>query len=134
MKSLILAALLVASLVEQQKVVSASKAWIKAPAAGDTTAVAFVVVDNPTMYDVYLVSASTDVAGKVQFQKVVGTNTEVIEHLTAPAYDSIEFKPGGNQLLLLDLKRPLKPGEKVWITLATDGGTTIEAEAEVREK
>jgi|ERR671925_251036 copper(I)-binding protein len=134
MKSIILAALLAASLVQQQKVVSASKAWIKAPAAGETTAIAFVVVDNPTMYDVYLVSASTDAAGKVQFQKIVGTNTEVIEHLTAPAYDSIEFKPGGNQLLLLDLKRPLKPGDKVWISLATDGGTTIEAEAEVREK
>jgi copper(I)-binding protein len=132
MTAVILAALLVASFVDQ-KVVSASKAWIKAPAAGETTAVAFVVVDNPTMYDVYLVSASTDVAGKVQFQKTVGTGTEVIEHLTAPAYDSVEFKPGGNQLLLSDLKRALNPGDKVWIAINTDGGATIEAEAEVRK-
>lgn len=132
MKAIVLAGLLVASLVEQ-KVVSASKAWIKAPAAGETTAIAFVVVDNPTMYDVYLTGASTDVAGKVQFQKTVGTGAEVIEHITAPAYDSVEFKPGGNQLLLSDLKRALNPGDKVWITITTDGGATIEAEAEVRK-
>lgn len=132
MKTVILAALLAASLVEQ-KVVTASKAWIKAPAAGETTTTAFVVVDNPTMYDVYLVSASTDVAGKAQFQKVVGGKAEVIESITAPAYDSVELKPEGNQILLTDLKRPLTPGEKIKITLTTDGFATIEAEAEVRK-
>jgi copper(I)-binding protein len=132
MNPIILAALLVASLVEQ-KVVTASKAWIKAPAAGETTATAFVVVDNPTMYDVYLMSASTDVAGKVQFQKIVGAKAEVIESITAPAYDSVELKPDGNQILLMDLKRPLNPGDKVRITLTTDNFATIEAEAEVRK-
>lgn len=132
MNAVILAALLVASLVDQ-KVVTASKAWIKAPAAGETTATAFVVVDNPTMYDVYLMSAATDVAGRVQFQKIVGGKAEPIESITAPAYDSIELKPDGNQLLLMDLKRPLNPGDKVMITLTTDGFITIEAEAEVRK-
>lgn len=132
MNTLILAALLVASLVDQ-KVVSASKAWIKAPAAGETTATAFVVVDNPTMYDVYLMSASTDVAGRAQFQKVVGGKAETIESITAPAYDSVELKPDGNQILLMDLKRPLNPGDKILITLTTDGFITIEAEAEVRK-
>jgi copper(I)-binding protein len=131
MNAVILAALLAASLVEQ-KVVSASKAWIKAPAAGDTTATAFVIIDNPTMYDVYLVSATSDVAGKVQFQKMTGAKAEVIESITAPAYDSVELKPDGNQILLLDLKRPLKSGEKIRITLTTDNFATIEVDAEVR--
>jgi hypothetical protein len=132
MKAVVLAALLVASLIDQ-KVVTASKGWIKAPAAGETTATAFVVVDNPTMYDVYLVSASTDVAGKAQFQKMVGAKAEVIESITAPAYDSVELKPDGNQILLTDLKRPLNPGDKVKITLTTDNFATIEVDAEVRK-
>jgi copper(I)-binding protein len=127
-----LAGLIVASLAEQ-KIVSATKAWIKAPAAGETTATAFVVVDNPTMYDVYLVSASTDVAGRAQFQKVAAGKAEVIESITAPAYDSVELKPGGNQILLLDLKRPLNPGDKVLLTLTTDGGAALEVEADVRK-
>ena len=132
MKYIACAALLVASLVEQ-RALSASKAWVKAPATGETTATAFVIVDNPTMYDVYLMSVSTDVAGKAQFQKIVGGKPEVIEAITAPAYDSVELKPDGNQILLMDLKRPLNPGEKIKITLTTDNFATIEAEAEVRK-
>ena len=132
MKAVILAALLVASLVEQ-KTLNASKAWVKAPAAGETTATAFVVVDNPTMYDVYLVSVSTDAAGKAQFQKMVGAKAEAIESITAPAYDSVELKPDGNQILLMDLKRPLNAGDKIKLTLTTDNFATIEVEAEVRK-
>ena len=132
MKLIACAALLVASL-SGQKALSASKAWIKAPAAGETTAAAFVVVDNPTMYDVYLMSVTTDVAGKAQFQKVVGGKPEVVEAITAPAYDSVELKPDGNQIALLDLKRQLTPGEKIVLTLTTDGGVTIDVEAEVRK-
>ena len=131
MKFIACAALLVASLVEQ-KALSASKAWVKAPAAGETTATAFVIVDNPTMYDVYLMSVSTDVAGKAQFQKLVSGKAEAVEFIIASAYDSVELKPDGNQILLSDLKRPLAAGDKITLFLTTDGGITIEVEAEVR--
>ena len=129
---ILLAALVAASLVGQ-KTLSASKAWIKAPAAGETTATAYVVVDNPTMYDVYLMSASTDAAGRAQFQKVVAGKAEPVEAVIAPAYDSVELKPEGNQILLTDLKRPLAVGDKITLFLTTDGGLTIEVEAEVRK-
>ena len=33
-----------------QKNVEASSGWVKTPAAGETTAAAFVAVDNPTQY------------------------------------------------------------------------------------
>ena len=33
----------------QQKKVEALSGWVKEPAAGETTAIAFVDVDNPTM-------------------------------------------------------------------------------------
>jgi copper(I)-binding protein len=132
MNTVLVAVLLCASLAEQ-KVVSATKAWIKAPAAGETTATAFVFVDNPTMYDVYLVSAATDVAGRVQFQKVAGGKAEAVESFTVSAYDSIDLKPDSNHLLLMDLKRPLNPGDKVRLTFTTDNFATIEVEAEVRK-
>jgi copper(I)-binding protein len=132
MNTVLVAVLLCASLAEQ-KAVSATKAWIKAPAAGETTATAFVFVDNPTMYDVYLVSAATDVAGRVQFQKVAGGKAEAVESFTVSAYDSIDLKPDSNHLLLMDLKRPLNPGDKVRLTFTTDNFATIEVEAEVRK-
>ena len=133
---LLAATLAVASVVAQGKVISASNAWVKAPASGETTASAFVVVDNPTMYDVYLVSASTDAAGSVQFQrapKAADGKPEPVSSLTAPAYGMVELKPDGVYLLLSDLKRPLNPGDTVELTLMTDGGVAIAATAEVRK-
>ena len=88
------------------------------------------------MYDVYLVSASTDAAGSVQFQrapKIAAGKPEPVSSLTAPAYGSVEFKPDGVYLLLSDLKRPLNPGDTVELTLTTDGGVTLSASAQVRK-
>lgn len=119
-----------------QKSLAASNGWVKAPAAGDKTTTAFVVVENPTMYDVYLVSAETDAAGSVTFQRAAasaGGKAEPVENVTAPAYDSVAFTPDGVHMLLSDLKKPLKPGDTVTLILATDNGVAIEAIAEVRK-
>jgi periplasmic copper chaperone A len=132
MNLLVLAVILVAS-IAPQKNLTATKAWVKAPATGETTATAFVVVDNPTMYDVYLVSVTTDAAGKVQFQKPVEAKSDVVEFVIAPAYGSVELKPDGVQMRLIDLKRTLNPGDTVTLTLTTDNGLEIEVSAEVRK-
>jgi copper(I)-binding protein len=118
-----------------QKTLTASKAWIKAPAAGASTAAAFVVIDNPTMYDVYVVSAQSDAAASVTFLQpgeAKGAEPRAVEHLTAPAYDRLELTPDGFHMLLSGLKKPLKPGDKVTIVLATDSGIALEASAEVK--
>ena len=119
-----------------QKPLTASKAWVKATAAGETSTTAFVVVENPTMYDVYVMSAQTDAAGSVKFQRAPtspSAKPEPLEQLTAPAYDSIELKPDGVHMLLSDLKKPLNAGDQVTLFLTTDSGLVIEAIAEVRK-
>ena len=80
----------------QQKRIEVSSGWVKAPAAGETTAAAFVDVDNPTMYDVYLMSAVTDVAGKVEFRdksQKGDPQGQVRKTVTVPAYGSIDHGP-----------------------------------------
>jgi copper(I)-binding protein len=52
-------------LLGQAGKVAASAAWVKTPAPGDTSAMAFTTIDNPTMYDIYFTSGATDAAGKV---------------------------------------------------------------------
>jgi copper(I)-binding protein len=105
-----------------QKAVVASEGWIQLPAAGETTARAFAVIDNPTMYDVYFVSAAADVAESVQFRQsgATGTAESAVKELTAPAYSKLELRPGAVHLLLSGLKRPLKAGETIPITMATE--------------
>ena len=48
-----------------QKDPTASDAWASAPANGSVAV--YVIINNPTMYDVYLVSGKSESAGKVEF-------------------------------------------------------------------
>ncbi len=124
-------------LAGSQKNVEASSGWVKTPAAGETAVTAFVAVDNPTQYDVYLVSAATDVAGKVEFRdKSEGTDPQgqAKKTINVPAFGSLAMDPKGVYLLLTDLKRPLKDGDMVSLTLTTDGGATLKVSAAVRKE
>jgi copper(I)-binding protein len=97
--------------------------WVKAPAAGETTAAAFALIRNPTMYDIYVTAAATDVAGSVELRQAApGTPGKAVKEITVPAYESLTLGPAGMHLLLKDLKKPLKPGETVALTLTTDQG------------
>ncbi len=119
-----------------QKPITASDAWVKAPAAPDGTATAFAVVDNPTMYDVYLVSASADIADEVRFREpeaTGSTKTKEVKEITAPAYSKAILTPGGTHLTLDKLKRQLKVGETIVLTLTTDGGLVLKILAVVKQ-
>jgi copper(I)-binding protein len=111
-----------ASTAQAQKSVSASAAWIRLPAAGSTSTAAFVIIDNPTMYDVYLVSATAEVADTIQFREAGAGNDDgaVVKELTAPAYGKVELKPGGTHLVLNGLKRPLTAGDVIPIVISTE--------------
>jgi copper(I)-binding protein len=115
--------------------VTASAGWVKAPAAGETQAVACVTVDNPTMYEIYLVSATTEAAGRVELRDagLAGdAGLQPVEFISVPAYRRIDMEPGGLHLRLIDLKRPLKAGDTVSLTIATDTVGKLEVEAIVR--
>ena len=113
---------------------TASDGWVQLPAAGETTASAFAVVRNPTMYDVYLVSAASDVAGKVEFRKNGDGEAKAVTELTVPAYEKLTMGPDGVHLLLVDLKRPLQEDESVPLTLTTDGSVELRIQAVVRKE
>jgi copper(I)-binding protein len=121
----------------QPRRVAASSGWVKLPAAGETGAMAFVAIENPTMYGIYVVSATADAAGKVELRdggQSGDARLKPVEFISVPAYESIDMKPDSVHLMLLDLKRPLKEGDKVALTLATDNAGTLEVPAVVRKE
>ena len=137
MKSILLAIALLgtADLLAQGKRVAATDSWVKLPAAGETQAMAFVAIDNPTMYGIYVTGATTDAAGKVELRDggLTGdARLKPIEFISVAAYESIDMKPDSVHLVLLDLKRPLKEGDKVSLALMTDNAGTLEVTAIVR--
>jgi copper(I)-binding protein len=126
---------LVVTVQAGQKRIGGSNAWVKLPAAGETTATAFVEVDNPTMYDAYLVSAEADVAGKVVFrERAADGSTKDRPSVNVPAFESVSLGPDGVHLLLMDLKQPLKEGDTVNIKIATDSSAVIQVAAVVRKE
>jgi copper(I)-binding protein len=119
-----------------QKEPSVSDGWVKAPAPGDTTAAAFATVENPGMYAIYLLSATTDAADKVEFREAGpdgALKAQAIAEVTVPAYESVTMSPKGLQLLLVGLKRPLKEGDMVPLTLTTELGLKLYVAAPVRQ-
>ena len=137
----IVAALLLASLSPgmsaQGKRVAASEGWVKLPSAGQTQAMAFVAIENPTMYGIYVTAASSEAAGKVELRdgsQGGDARLKPVEFLSVPAYESLDMAPNGPHLMLLDLKRTLKKGDKVSLALTTDNAGTLEVSAVVREE
>ena len=117
--------LLVLSLVFLQKDPTASDA--SAQISGDTATV-YATVNNPGMYDVYLVSGKTDAAAKVELLD----GDKVVTSLTVPAYGWLELKADGPRVRLSGLKGQLKAGDQLKLTLETDGGIAIAIAAIVK--
>lgn len=93
-----------------------------------TTASVYLTIDNPTMYDIYVTSATSDAAGKVELY----SGDKAAPHLTVSSYGWLELKAGGMFLRLSDLPRALQAGESITVTLMTDGGVTMVAVAAVK--
>ncbi|MGE3275174.1 MAG: copper chaperone PCu(A)C [Vicinamibacterales bacterium] len=125
------ASLVLTALVQS---VSAVSAWMPPAEQTAKQAPLYVTIENPTMYDVYIVKAKTDVAENVEFHESDGFGgDEPVKDFTIPAYESLEILSRGPHIVLTGLKRPLKEGQTVTITLTTDGGQDIEIKAEVRK-
>lgn len=72
-----------------------------------------------------LVSASSPSAGVVEIHEMAmeGSTMKMraVPALDLPAGKSVELKPGGYHVMLMDLKAPLKEGDSVPITLVVEG-------------
>ena len=132
-----LVVLLFTGLAAQGKRVAAAESWVKLPSPGETRAMAFVAIENPTMYGIYVTTATSNAAAKVELHDA-GQSSDArekpVEFISVPAYDRVDMRPGGLHLLLIDLKRPLKEGDTVALTLSTDNAGTLEVAAIVRKE
>jgi copper(I)-binding protein len=131
--SIVLVGLAAATALAQPANPTASDAWIVEPAAGATTAVAYLTLSNPGMYDIYVMSATTPAADKVELREGAGAAEKVVSNITVSSYGSAELKAGEGHLVLTGLKRPLKAGDTVELTLMTDGGVKMVASAVVKK-
>jgi copper(I)-binding protein len=110
--------------------VRVTAARVELGAGGSATA--FLTVENGTMYEVYLVGASTEMADSVELMQYSADSTAPVKEVAIPAFDRLEMSSQSVFMKLTDLKRPLKPGENITITLRTDSGEELSAAATVK--
>ncbi len=113
--------------------VVATPGWVRLvpPVVADTAA--YLTLENRGKAPVRLVGAETPMAKRVslhrdyrethQGQAVLGMRP--LPYVDIPPGGRVAFKPGAYHLMLEGLKRPLKAGEKVEVTLLFQDGTRL---------
>jgi copper(I)-binding protein len=138
MKRILIAALVWAAAGSALAQVNVSSAWARSTVPGQGGTGAFMTIVSKDGGK--LVGAASAVAGVVELHEMAMENNvmkmRAIPALDLPAGREVQLKPGGYHVMLLDLKRTLKVGEKLQIELrleSRDGKrTTQPVEVEVR--
>lgn len=115
----LLAACLTMAMSTSQAEVVATGAWVRATVPNQQATGAFMQLVSKK--DTTLVSARSDVAGVVEVHEMKMENDvmrmRAVDGLTLPANQPVELKSGGYHLMMMDLKKQLKVGTEVQITL-----------------
>jgi hypothetical protein len=99
-----------------------TQGWTRATPGGAKTGGGFLTIENKGGSPDKLVGVSADVAGKVEVHQMA-TDGGVMKMrpveggLTIDPGKTVKLAPGGYHLMMMDLKSPLKQGEKVPVTL-----------------
>src|SRR4029450_5295932 len=96
--------------------------WSRATPGGAKIAGGFLTIENKGTTPDRLVSGSGDVAGKVEIHEMAMNNGGMTlgprgKGVPVEAGKTVKLAPGGYHLMLMDLKIPLKQGDKVPLTL-----------------
>jgi copper(I)-binding protein len=113
-----------------QNAISVERPWARATPAGAKTGAAYMTLVNKGASADRLVSATTSVAEKVKFHSVSEENgisrmREMRSVDVAPG-KNVTFSPGGMHIMLVGLKKPLKEGESVPMTLIFEKGGKVD--------
>ena len=107
--------------------VRASHAWIRV-LPGDLPAAGYARLENRSGESIALVGARSASYRRIMLHESLtsGGMSEMkrVSHLTIPAHGEAALAPGGYHLMLMDAVHPVKPGDKVTITLLFAGGST----------
>jgi hypothetical protein len=97
----------------------------------------YLRITNNGAADLRLVSATTTIASVTQIHETVITNdvasmSELTDGLVIPAGQTVELRPGGIHIMLMNLQSSLIEGSTVAVTLTFDTGDTVTVDAAIQ--
>jgi len=118
--------------------VTVTEAWIRGTVAAQKATGAFMKLKSSE--NARLVAASSPAANIVEVHEMAMKDNvmtmRAVDAIELPAGKTVELKPGGYHVMLIDLVKPLAAGDKVPVQLTVVGKdgkkATVEVKAEVR--
>lgn len=109
-----------------------------ASAADSGMAAVFGTFTNSGHHDARIVGGESPAAGHVEVHEVVDaggakTMRPKAGGLVVPAGGTHDLTPGGDHLMLMDLRSPMQAGGDVTLTVLFDDGSTLPVTAQVRD-
>jgi periplasmic copper chaperone A len=114
-----------------------TQAWSRATPSGAKVAGAYLTVENKGTAPDKLLSGSADIAGRVEVHEMsmeggVMKMRPLENGLAIEPGKTVKLAPGGYHIMLMDLKSPLKQGEKVPVTLQFEKAGKVNVSLDVQ--
>jgi copper(I)-binding protein len=113
-----------------------TQAWSRATPGGAKIGSGYLTIENKGAAPDRLIGGSADVAGKVEVHEMamnngVMTMRPLEKGLSIEPGKTVKLAPGGYHLMLMDLKSPLKQGEKIPLTLEFEKAGKVKVSLDV---
>lgn len=135
-KKLITALVLSMAAFSAQAELTIKDAWVRATVPQQMATGAFFQIQSSTHARV--VSVQTAAAGVAEIHEMKMENNlmkmRAVEHLELAAGKMVELKPGGYHLMLMDLKKQIKAGDIIPLTLVVEGKDKKRESIEIKLK
>jgi copper(I)-binding protein len=114
-----------------------SEGWSRATPGGAKVGGGYLTIENKGSAPDRLIAVSGDVAGKIEIHEMavkngVMTMRPLDNGLAIGPGKTVKFAPGGYHLMMLDLKTPLKQGDRVSVTLEFEKAGKVTASLDVQ--
>ncbi len=119
----------------QLKSLSIDHPFARATPPGAKSGGAFFVVENASLVPDKLIGVASPAAASAEMHQMAMDGgvmkMRAVSMLEIPPGGRLELKPGGYHLMLLDLKQPMRIGDKVPLTLTFQNAGSIVVSVEV---
>jgi copper(I)-binding protein len=114
-----------------------SQAWSRATPGGAKIGGGYLTIENKGSAADRLIGGSADIAAKAELHEMAVNNgvmkmRPLDKGLAIEPGKTVKLAPGGYHLMLLDLKRPLKQGEQVPVTLEFEKAGKVKLSLDVQ--
>ena len=114
-----------------------TQAWSRATPGGAKIAGGYLTIENKGAASDRLVSGAAEISGKVEVHEMsmkngVMTMRSLDKGLAIEPGKTVSLAPGGYHLMLMDLKGPLKQGDKVPVTLEFEKAGKVKLSLDVQ--